>query len=100
MFDKIAEEFGTELPLTDRMLLSTLHSQKNISFYITSGDIIKPADFFKKNKSMYWFIQDGEWLMHEHVDFSRIFYAIAKEPFDFKHPVGRKMHQFFIALQP
>ena len=48
MFDKIAEEFGTELPLTDRMLLSTLHSQKNISFYITSGDIIKPADFFKR----------------------------------------------------
>lgn len=101
MFEKIKEELGTDLPLTDRMLISSLQAQNDISFYITSGEIIKPNDFFKKDHYMYLFIQDGELLMYEHVDFSRNFYAIAKEPsLDFKSPEGKMMHQFFISLQP
>ena len=68
------------ISLADRMQLMLLADEKSLYFdhkHLTEA--VKNLDIFEKDKDFYYFIQNGELLIFEHLDLNSTFLACKKK---------------------
>lgn len=81
-----------ELPLIDRMVLSTEHERNNIAFSVTEQHILQKWSFFEARQYEFYFVQDGEFRVLEHLDKNKIFVAYEKERSGFNSSTQIDLH--------
>lgn len=95
-YTALAEALGiNELPLVDRMILSTEHERNQIAFSVCKNQILQTWDFFEARQYEFYFVQDGEFLTLEHLDKNRIFIAYEKERSGFNSSSQRDLHYIY-----
>ena len=81
------------ISLADRMQLMVLSNEYGLSFNPdTLKNPVRNLDVFKKEKNSYYFIQNGELLIFEHLDCKTSFLICKKNP----NMVGESEIYYFI----
>lgn len=91
MFRQIEAEIGTTISLSDGFRLSQYDADDGLMY--TVGDISKKLDFFERNPKFFRFIQNGEYVPFELLNFKKSFWAIEKAG-SLKDPIsGKNLHE-------
>lgn len=82
----------SDLPLIDRMVLSTEYERSNIAFSVDDHQLLQTWDFFEARQYEFYFVQNGEFLTLEHLDKNKLFIAYEKERSGFNCSTQKDLH--------
>lgn len=95
-FEILARALGVnEIALVDKMALSAEHEKNHIAFSAVNHPILQRLDFFKARKHEFNFVQNGEFLVFEHLDVSKSFIAYEKERSGFNTMTQKELHDVY-----